>query len=279
MMLYQVLLDNPHGTALDDLEKVLDKVTPLYKHRMDSLPLQQRRIIDVIAKKWDAASAKEIAAEIRDYGKKLPTKLISAQLAQLERNNIIEKKGTTTKNHLYQLRERFFNIWYLMRNGDRRDRERVAWLAKFLEMWYEPYVQIKDTSNILKEEALSYHPDIGKGRSVILKAFVAIRNKDYSDPSIEGMFREGIDFMAEDNFAWFNDVLLLLLARHQYYFLLQQFDQIPRMKEQFKPIYYALVVLMEEEMPNAVIRMGDELKVPVEEVLEKVKQMKIDSAV
>ncbi|MFD2968702.1 winged-helix domain-containing protein [Sphingobacterium bambusae] len=137
MMLYQVLLDDPNGKALEDLEKVLDKVTPLFKHRIEDLPLQQRRIVDVIAKKWDAVSAKEIALEIREDGRKMQTKLVSAQLAQLERNNVIEKKGTTTKNHLYQLRERFFNIWYLMRNGDRRDRKRVAWLTKFLEVWYD----------------------------------------------------------------------------------------------------------------------------------------------
>lgn len=136
MMLYQVLLDDKDGSALEDLEKVLDKVTPLYKHRIEDLPLQQRRIVDVIAKKWDAASAKEIANEIREDGKTIATKLVSAQLNQLEKNNIVEKKETNTKNNLYQLRERFFNIWYLMRNGDRREKRRVAWLTKFLEVWY-----------------------------------------------------------------------------------------------------------------------------------------------
>ncbi|WP_367330239.1 AAA family ATPase [Sphingobacterium multivorum] len=137
MMLYQVLLDDPYGKALHDLEKILDKVTPLYKHRIEDLPLQQRKIVDVIAKKWDATSAKEIAGEIREDGKRVASKIISAQLNQLEKNNIVEKKTTTTKNNLYQIRERFFNIWYLMRSGDRRDRKRVAWLTKFLEIWYD----------------------------------------------------------------------------------------------------------------------------------------------
>ena len=137
MMVYEVLLDDQDGSALSDLEVILDQVTPLYKHRIEDLPIQQRRIVDVIAKRWDAISAKEIAADIREDGKKVQTKLISAQLAQLEKNNVIEKKQTNTKNHLYQLKERFFNIWYLMRNGDRRDRRKVKWLTKFLEMWYD----------------------------------------------------------------------------------------------------------------------------------------------
>lgn len=137
MMVYQVLLDDQDGSALKDLEAVLDQVTPLYKHRIEDLPVQQRRIVDVIAKRWDAVSAKEIAAKIREDGKSISTKLISAHLQQLEKNNVIEKKPTDTKNNLYQLKERFFNIWYLMRNGDRRDKRRVKWLTKFLELWYD----------------------------------------------------------------------------------------------------------------------------------------------
>jgi hypothetical protein len=137
MLLYEAVLADKDGTALHDLEMILDRISPLYKHRIEDLPVQQRRIVDVIAKNWDAISAKDIANNIREDGQHISTKIISAQLQQLEKNNVIEKKQTTTKNHLYQLRERFFNIWYLMRHGDRYDKCRVVWLTKFLEMWYE----------------------------------------------------------------------------------------------------------------------------------------------
>lgn len=137
MLVYEVLLADHDGSALRDLEMVLDRITPLFKHRIEDLPVQQRKIIDVIAKQWDAVSAKEIASFIREDGKALSTKLISAQLQQLEKNNVVEKKTTNTKNHLYQLKERFFNIWYLMRYGDRKDKRKVKWLTKFLELWYD----------------------------------------------------------------------------------------------------------------------------------------------
>ena len=137
MLIYEVVLADQDGTALQDLETILDRITPLYKHRIEDLPVQQRKIIDVIAKRWDAISAKDIAENIREDGKPIATKIISAQLQQLEKNNVVEKKQTTTKNHLYQLNERFFNIWYLMRNGDRLDKCRVMWLTKFLETWYD----------------------------------------------------------------------------------------------------------------------------------------------
>jgi len=129
-LLFDIFLDNEHGTALSDLEKVLDAATPLYKHRMDDLPAQQQKIVDAVALHWEAISVKELAKRVR-----LDSKLVSAQLRQLEINMVIEKRSTDTKNHIYLLRERFFNIWYLMRYGRKQDRGRVIWMVKFLEEW------------------------------------------------------------------------------------------------------------------------------------------------
>ena len=56
-------------------------------------------------------------------------------MQQLEKNRVIRKIQTSTKNHLYQLEERFFNIWCLMRLGRPGDKRRAAWLVKFLELW------------------------------------------------------------------------------------------------------------------------------------------------
>ncbi len=137
MMLYEILLNDNDGSALKDLESILDKVTPLYKHRMEDLKPQQRRIMDVIAKNWDAISVKEISKNVRENGKAVPSKVISAQLQELAKNNLIEKRETSTKNNFYIVKERFFNIWYLMRHGDKTAQCRVKWLARFLEMWYE----------------------------------------------------------------------------------------------------------------------------------------------
>ncbi|NLR80260.1 hypothetical protein [Chitinophaga eiseniae] len=130
VLLFQVFVDHEHGTALSDLEQVLDAVTPLYKHRMDDLPAQQQKIVDAVALHWEAVSVKDLAKQTR-----LDSKLVSAQLRQLEKNQVIEKRATKTKNHIYLLRERFFNIWYLMRYGRKQDRNRVVWLVKFLEAW------------------------------------------------------------------------------------------------------------------------------------------------
>jgi len=195
MLIYEVILADEDGTALRDLETILDKITPLYKHRMEDMPVQQRKIIDVIAKGWDAISTKEIAENIREDGKPMATKLISAQLQQLEKNNVIEKKQTNTKNHLYQLKERFFNIWYLMRNGDRFDRCKVMWLTKFLESWYNSSTDIENfikrhiellqsgkyypSSAIMIAEALTYSSKVDfENQAMLIKATEGILNEE-----------------------------------------------------------------------------------------------------
>ncbi len=130
LLLFELFIDDEGGEAFQDLETVLDRVTPLYKHRMDDLPAMQQEIVEAIALSWDAISVKEIAQVTR-----MESKVISAQLSLLVKNDTVHKIRTNTKNNLYQISERFFNIWYLMRNGRNSDHNRVIWLVRFLEEW------------------------------------------------------------------------------------------------------------------------------------------------
>jgi len=132
VLLFEIFVDDRKGDVFRDLERLLDRVTPLYKDRTDDLPKNQQVIIDAIALAWDATSTKEIKQRTR-----LESKVISAQLGQLAKNDWIEVIPTNTKNHLYRLKERFYNIWYLMRNGRKQDAQRVLWLVRFLEDWLD----------------------------------------------------------------------------------------------------------------------------------------------
>jgi TPR repeat protein/nucleoside-triphosphatase THEP1 len=130
ILLFDIFADDDKGDSFRDLETALDRVTPLYKHRMDDLSAQQQEIVDAIAIHWDAISTGEISRKLR-----MESKAVSAQLKQLEKNRIITQIPTDTKNHLYQIKERFFNIWYLMRCGRKKDKNRVLWLVGFLRSW------------------------------------------------------------------------------------------------------------------------------------------------
>jgi TPR repeat protein len=130
VLLFEIFVDNESGDSFRDLELILDRVTPLYKHRMDDLSPQQQEIVHAMAMRWDAVGVKEISRVIH-----MESKAVSAQLKQLEENGIVSKIRTKIKNHFYQINERFFNIWYLMRYGQRRERNKVLWLVRFLQNW------------------------------------------------------------------------------------------------------------------------------------------------
>ncbi|HBL95912.1 MAG TPA: hypothetical protein DD294_02795 [Psychrobacter sp.] len=147
VLLFQIIMEGAKESSYAYLEETIDKTTPLYKHRMDDLSRQQKAIVHAIAMNWDAMSTKEIAEQTR-----LPSKTVSAQLVKLQQQWIVDKIETSTKNHLYIIKERFFNIWYLMRYGNQTDKRRVLWLTRFLESWYD-----KNELNIkLVEIAIPY---------------------------------------------------------------------------------------------------------------------------
>ena len=131
ILLFEIFADNDNGNSFKDLEIVLDRVTPLYKHRMDDLSGIQQEMLDIIAKNWDGIEVSTIAEKTR-----MNSKSISSQLNVLSKNNVISKISTNTKNNIYILKERFFNIWYLMRYGRKKDENRVKWLTRFLEAWF-----------------------------------------------------------------------------------------------------------------------------------------------
>ena len=129
-LLFVIFIDDIEGSSFKDLEAILDNVTPLYKHRLDNLSTQQQTIIDAIAQNWDAIGTKDISKKVR-----MPSKAVSSQLNQLVKNQIIIKIPTSTKNYLYQINERFFNVYYLMRIKGRMHRNRVLFLVRFFEIW------------------------------------------------------------------------------------------------------------------------------------------------
>lgn len=147
--LFQIFLDNENGKAIKDLYLLIDTLTLLYKSELDQLSTQQQKVIDAIAIKWDAISVKEIAKRTR-----LESKNISSILSYLEKNQLIEKVPTSTKNHLYRIKERFMNIWYLMRFGRKHDKENVIWLVRFFDAWCdesELTKRLKNHINNLKD--------------------------------------------------------------------------------------------------------------------------------
>ena len=116
----------------DDLEALLDDLTPVYKGRLEELSEQLLVIVDAIALSWEPVTLEQIRAITR-----LENGQISPQLKRLADTGWIEKPVSRQgKGGAYELTERIFNIWYLMRRSSRRHKKSIHCLSKFMEVYY-----------------------------------------------------------------------------------------------------------------------------------------------
>src|SRR5262245_5011761 len=131
VVLYQALARGKDDSIRADLEQLLDQYTPLYKHRFESLSALSQQVVDALALNWDPATAADLAEKLR-----LDTNAVSAVLNRLVGDGVVEKVTSPPGEKMFfQIAERFFNIWYLMR-ASRRVRRKLIWLVEFLKMFY-----------------------------------------------------------------------------------------------------------------------------------------------
>ena len=129
-IIYQVFQDESLTDAYSALRRLVDEVTPYYKHRVEELPPQARRVVDALARRWDPTGARALGLDLR-----IRTNNVSAQLSRLVRDGWVEKNPKTSPT-TYQLAERFYNIYYLIRHG-RTEVERIRALLRFMRHLYD----------------------------------------------------------------------------------------------------------------------------------------------
>lgn len=159
-------------TVFGDLENLLDRVTPLYKARFEELSAQQQVIASAIANHWDPVTSRTLS-EITG----LPMTGISGQLDRLEKTGFIERVTLFGQSSTgYQISERFFNVWFLMRSASRRQRREVEFLTRFIENFYESDDRSRIAKLLLNE--CNFSPD----RHLFTKALAAtLDNKAFAE--------------------------------------------------------------------------------------------------
>ena len=124
----RMMAESPLGTALEDLERLIDEQTPYFKGRIEELPPQLRRVFHCLAEGWRPLLAKEVAAT-----SKLSSSHASAQLRQLvEKGYAKEHRLANSKRVRYEVVDRFYNIYYLLRLSH-QGRGRFERLLQFLQ--------------------------------------------------------------------------------------------------------------------------------------------------
>jgi tetratricopeptide (TPR) repeat protein len=131
-LIYRLLESADSEAAMADLEILLDQVTPYYKARIEEYQTaQQRAVIDAIALHWDPITTADLSRATN-----ILTTTLSPLLIKLRKDGLIEETPTSGTYSGHQLVERFLNIWYLMRHGARRTRQKMRWLVAFLTSFY-----------------------------------------------------------------------------------------------------------------------------------------------
>lgn len=147
LFLFHLLAQGVESDVREDLERLLDMVTPLYKARFEELAEQSQVVLHALAMRWNPSAARDVANDAQ-----LSTSLVSAQLETLQRDGMVDKvKLGGSRKMGYQVSERFFNLWLLMRTS-RRMRQKLAYLTKFLESFYDA-VEKRDMAQRLLGDA------------------------------------------------------------------------------------------------------------------------------
>lgn len=131
--LYELFAAGGDDSVQADLKRLLDIMTPLYKARMESLAEQPRKLLAHLMENWHPMAGQDLAQQAG-----IAKTTVSGQLSRLESEGLVEKARLAGrgKRSGFQVSERLFNIWYLMRYGSRRIRQRLAWLVQFMRLWF-----------------------------------------------------------------------------------------------------------------------------------------------
>ena len=223
-VLYTVLEAHMSDDVLAQLSAMLDTFTGWYQARTEELPMQSRAVFDALALNWDPMTAAALAAVSG-----LETTTVSSHLSRLEKAGYVETvalSSTRKGRNGYQVAERFFNIWYMMRNGPRRTRQAIRWLTVFLSSCFsrhELQTMAKDKlragagrieSTLALAESLRY----GRLRSELLDAAQYQLNNGHDDvelQSLVGQMKSRSKPAAKREVSTFDKVFAAAYAAHQ----------------------------------------------------------------
>jgi tetratricopeptide (TPR) repeat protein len=130
---------------MSDLMRLVDEQTEYFKSHLDNLPAVERKVYIALAEIWDPATARKVAETAR-----LDVNKTSSLLARLiERGAVVEANGKA-RSKLYQVAERMYNIYYLMRRRGATS-ERVKALVHFMVSFYGPGELVEVVKGIAEE--------------------------------------------------------------------------------------------------------------------------------
>ncbi len=140
---------------MSDLMQLVDEHTEYFKSHLDNLPAIERKVYLGLAELWKPATAREVANLAR-----LNVNKTSSLLRRLMERGAVVLADGRKRTKLYQVAERMYNIYYLMRRRGAPSR-RVKALVRFMANFYEEE-QLVSLAARIAEEACGLEPALRK---------------------------------------------------------------------------------------------------------------------
>ena len=140
---------------MSDLMQLVDEHTEYFKSHLDNLPAIERKVYIGLAELWKPATAREVANLAR-----LNVNKTSSLLRRLMERGAVVLADGRKRTKLYQVAERMYNIYYLMRRRGAPSR-RVKALVRFMANFYEEE-QLVSLAARIAEEACGLEPALRK---------------------------------------------------------------------------------------------------------------------
>ncbi|MBI1874951.1 MAG: AAA family ATPase, partial [Acidobacteria bacterium] len=179
LMLYELLSQRQVTTIVQCLRQLVDELTPLLKHEVESLPVQQRKLIHVLMEKGGTATPTDLAGPMR-----LPLNAVTAQLKRLKNAQMVEVLGGGKGRPAhYTVPDKLFAIWYRMRYlGQSR---RIEFFVEVLRIWFDEEERLQ-TLRSLAEADPSRSPGRGQDSATTAEYFAAsLSNTKYAQEAAD----------------------------------------------------------------------------------------------
>jgi len=160
-----------------NLTRLVDEHTEYFKSHLDNLPAQERKVFVTLADIWNPASAKEIADLAR-----IGVNKVSAHLQRLMSKGAVVVANQQGGKKLYQVAERMYNIYHLMRRRGAPAR-RVRAVVNFMVSFYEPEELVRTTS-LIAQEACKLDPPQREAHYLVYQGVVEKLGDDHARQTI-----------------------------------------------------------------------------------------------
>lgn len=146
-ILSQFAADAPLTHLADDLARLIDDHTDYFRSNIEVLSPQEKRVFAALADLWAPATAQDVAERAR-----MSVNATSAVLTRLERAGVVTASAITPRRNRYQLSERLYNIYYVMRRSG-SGAERVRFAVEFIAAYYDAEALVEKLIALADETA------------------------------------------------------------------------------------------------------------------------------